>query len=200
MERDPGIVALPVDAPIWGRVFTVAPLVLVGTLDANGVPDLAPKHMATPLGWSNYYAFVCSPRHGTYVNAVRGGAFTVSFPRPEQILETSLAAAGRQADASKPALAALRTFPADVVEGVLVAGCSLWLECALDRVIDGFGENSLVIGRVVAAAADERAVRDADVDDGDLIHGLPLLAFLSPGRFARIDVSNAFPFPADFRL
>jgi flavin reductase (DIM6/NTAB) family NADH-FMN oxidoreductase RutF len=200
VERDPGIVALPTDAPVWGRVFTVAPLVLVGTIDSNGAPDLAPKHMATPLGWSNYFAFVCSPRHATYTNAVARGVFTVSYPQPSQILQASLAAGGRQPDDSKPTLAALQTFPADVVDGVLVSGCSFWLECELDRMIDGFGENSLVIGRVVAAAADERALRDADRDDGDLIHETPLLAFLSPGRFARIDASNAFPFPADFRL
>jgi flavin reductase (DIM6/NTAB) family NADH-FMN oxidoreductase RutF len=200
VERDPGIVALPTDAPVWGRVFTVAPLVLVGTVDPNGGPDLAPKHMATPLGWSNYFAFVCSPRHATYTNAVARGVFTVSYPQPSQILQASLAAGGRQPDDSKPTLAALQTFPADVVDGVLVSGCSFWLECELDRMIDGFGENSLVIGRVVAAAADERALRDADRDDGDLIHETPLLAFLSPGRFARIDASNAFPFPADFRL
>jgi flavin reductase (DIM6/NTAB) family NADH-FMN oxidoreductase RutF len=200
VERDPGIVALPTDAPVWGRVFTVAPLVLVGTIDPNGAPDLAPKHMATPLGWSNYFAFVCSPRHATYTNAVARGVFTVSYPQPSQILQASLAAGGRQPDDSKPTLAALQTFPADVVDGVLVSGCSFWLECELDRMIDGFGENSLVIGRVVAAAADERALRDADRDDGDLIHETPLLAFLSPGRFARIDASNAFPFPADFRL
>jgi flavin reductase (DIM6/NTAB) family NADH-FMN oxidoreductase RutF len=200
MERDPGIVALPTDAPVWGRVFTVSPLVLVGTIDPNGAPDLAPKHMATPLGWSNYFAFVCSPRHGTYANAAARGVFTVSYPQPSQILQASLAAGRRQPDDSKPTLAALQTFPADVVDGVLVTGCSFWLECELDRVIDGFGENSLVIGRVVAAAADERALRDADRDDGDLIHETPLLAFLSPGRFAQIDESNAFPFPADFRL
>lgn len=200
MERESGIVTLPTAAPIWGRVFTVSPLVLVGTLDPNGVPDLAPKHMATPLGWSNFFGFVCAPRHGTYANVVARGAFTVSYPQPDQILAASLAAAGRQADDSKPSLAALRTFPADVVDGVLVAGCSLWLECELDRTIDGFGENSLVVGRVVAAAAHERALRDPDRDDADLIHELPLLAFLSPGRFARIDASDAFPFPADFRL
>ncbi|MGL6280185.1 MAG: flavin reductase family protein [Gaiella sp.] len=200
MERDPSVVALPVDVPVWGHVFIVAPLVLIGTLDPSGAPDLAPKHMAMPLGWSNFFAFVCAPRHGTYANAVARGAFTVSYPRPDQVLGASLAATGRQPDATKPALAALPTFPADVVEGVLVAGCSLWLECALERTVDGFGENSLVIGRVVAAAADERCLRDPDRDDGDLVHDQPLLAFLSPGRFATVDASHAFPFPADFHL
>ena len=200
MERDPAIVALPTDAPVWGRVFTVAPLVLVGTLDPSGAPDLAPKHMAMPLGWSNYFAFVCSPRHGTYANAVARGAFTSAIPRPTR--------SSRRA--SRPRVASRTTrsrrwprstrSPRTSSTACWSPAARFWLECELDRTLDGFGENSLVIGRVVAAAAHEQALREADRDDGDVIHELPLLAFLSPGRFARIDASNAFPFPADFRL
>jgi flavin reductase (DIM6/NTAB) family NADH-FMN oxidoreductase RutF len=192
-------VALPLDEPVWERVFTVSPLVLVSTLEPDGTPDIAPKHMAGPLGWFGYYAFVCSPRHGTYANAVARDAFTVSYPTAEQVLETSLAAAARAPDSTKPMLAALATEPAREVAGVLVAGAMLHLECELDRVLDGFGENSLVIGRIVAASADERALRTVDRDDADVVHELPLLAYLSPGRFARIDDSHAFPLPTDFR-
>jgi flavin reductase (DIM6/NTAB) family NADH-FMN oxidoreductase RutF len=194
------IVPISTDAPIWSRAFIVAPLVLVGTLEGDGSPDVAPKHMAMPLGWQNRFCFVCAPRHATYRNAVARGAFTVSFPLPGQIVETSLAAGGRAADSSKPSLAAVRTFPARAVDGVLVEGCYLWLECELERVIDGLGDNSLVIGTVVAAAADDRALRDPERDDADLLHALPLIAYLSPGRFARIDDTQAFPFPVDFRL
>lgn len=192
-------VPLPLDEPVWQQVFTVSPLVLVSTLEPDGHPDIAPKHMAGPLGWYGYFAFVCSPRHGTYANAVARECFTVSYPTPEQVLETSLAAAARAPDASKPMLAALDTEPARVVAGVLVVGAMLHLECELDRVLDGFGENSLVIGRIVAASADERAVRSVERDDADVVHEVPLLAYLSPGRFARIDESHAFPLPTDFR-
>jgi hypothetical protein len=55
------IVPLDLETPIWARVFHVAPLVLVGTLQNDGTPDIAPKHMAMPLGWENRYCFVCSP-------------------------------------------------------------------------------------------------------------------------------------------
>jgi flavin reductase (DIM6/NTAB) family NADH-FMN oxidoreductase RutF len=194
------IVPLSTDSPIWSRVHTVAPLVLVGTIEDDGSPDVAPKHMAMPLGWENRFCFVCSPRHATYRNAVARGAFTVSFPLPTQVVQTSLAASGRAEDASKPGLAAVPTFPSRTVPGVLVEGSYLWLECELERVLDGFGEASLVIGRVVAAAADERAVRDPERDDADLVHETPLLAYIAPGRFATIDETNAFPFPVDFRL
>ncbi|NIQ57054.1 MAG: flavin reductase, partial [Gammaproteobacteria bacterium] len=53
------------------------PLVLVGTREGEGAYDLAPKHMATPLGWGDYFCFVCTPEHRTYQNATREEEFTV---------------------------------------------------------------------------------------------------------------------------
>jgi flavin reductase (DIM6/NTAB) family NADH-FMN oxidoreductase RutF len=193
------LVLLSTDAPIWAKVFTVAPLVLVGTLEDDGTPDLAPKHMAMPLGWANRFCFVCSPRHATLRNAQARGAFTVGFPRPGQILEASMAAGGRAKDSSKPSLAALRTFPASKVEGVLVDGCHLHLECELERLVE-FGDTVLVVGDIVAAAAAADAVRVSDSDDADLVAGSPLLAYLSPGRFAEVRDSLSFPYPFDFKV
>ena len=184
---------------LWEQVFLIAPLVLVATREGDGW-DVAPKHMAGPLGWDPYYAFVCSPRHATYRNAVAHGAFTVSFPPPELLVATGLAAGGRDEEGRKPSLAALPTVAARSVDGVVVAGCPLQLECELDRTVDGFGENSLVVGRVVAAHAYEDALRGPDVDDADLVNDLGLLAYLQPGRLAVVRDSVAFPYPSDFRL
>src|SRR5450755_561922 len=129
MCRMSSIVELDTRSPIWSRFFTVAPLIVVGSL------DFAPKHMAMPLGWQNYFCFVCSPRHATQRNAQARGQFTVSFPRPDQLIQSSLLASGRAEDGSKPAVAALPTMPARVVEGALVRDAYLWLECALERVV-----------------------------------------------------------------
>jgi flavin reductase (DIM6/NTAB) family NADH-FMN oxidoreductase RutF len=85
------------------------------------------------------------------------------------------------------------------VDGVLVDGAYLWLECELDRVLDGYGQNSLIIGRIVAATAAADAVRGDDIDDAELLARTPLLAYLPPGRFAEIAETNSFPFPAEFR-
>jgi flavin reductase (DIM6/NTAB) family NADH-FMN oxidoreductase RutF len=196
---DRALVQLPTDSPIWARFFTVAPLVIVGSREAGGGYDLAPKHMAMPIGWQNYYCFVCSPRHHTQRNIEAAREFTVSFPRTDHILQATMAAGPRFSDDSKPSLAAVDTFPATRVDGVLVSDSSLWLECELDRIIEGFGDNTVIVGRVVAAAADERALRDPDADDADLIHDSPLLAYLSPGRFASVTQSLSFPYPVDFR-
>jgi flavin reductase (DIM6/NTAB) family NADH-FMN oxidoreductase RutF len=192
-------VELDIDQPIWDRFFYACSLVIVGTREADGGHDLAPKHMALPIGWQNFFGFVCSPTHGTYANISRSGEFTVTYPRPDQLVQTSLAASPRDAHAGKPALAALPVVPAHVVDGVLVEGGYVALECELDRIIDGFGINSLIIGRIVAARVAEDALRVMDVDDADLLREAPLLAYLSPGRLARIEASCSFPFPAGMR-
>jgi flavin reductase (DIM6/NTAB) family NADH-FMN oxidoreductase RutF len=192
------LIALATDQPIWDRFFTVAPLVLVGSRGPDGVHDLAPKHLALPLGWDNYFGFVCTPRHATYHNVRARRQFTVSFPRPSQVLLASLAAAPRCDDGSKPGLLALPTFPASRVDGVLVRDCYLYLECDLHQVVDGFGANSLIVGKVVAAAAREDALRRQDQDESDQLYHAPLLAYLSPGRLAEVRQTTAFPFPKDF--
>jgi flavin reductase (DIM6/NTAB) family NADH-FMN oxidoreductase RutF len=181
---------------VWERVFTVAPLVLVATKEGDGF-DVAPKSLAMPIGWGDLYGFVCTPRHATYRNVRAHPEFTVSFPGVDQVVQASLAAAGRVPDGAKPGLQALGTFAATHVDGVLVEGCPLYLECELERFVD-FPDSSLVVGRVVAALAREHVLRGPDVDDADLLREAPLLAYLSPGRCAAIADSHAFPFPADF--
>ena len=184
-------------AGVWERVFTVAPLVLVGSKEPSGHYDIAPKHMAMPLGWGDRFAFVCTPRHATHANVEREGAFTVSFPHRFQVVQAALAAAGRELDGTKPSLEALPTFLARKVDGALVHGCYLFLECELDRLVR-FGDESLIVGRIVAASARDEAVRGPDRDDDELLRRLAPLAYVSPGRFCAISGTLSFPFPADF--
>ena len=193
-----GLIELPVGAGLWERVFTVAPLVLVGTKEGDGW-DFAPKHLAMPLGWEGFYCFACTPRHATYRNVKAHHEFTVSFPGTDQIMESSLAAGRRFEGDVKPTLAAVPTASARVVDGRIVDGCQLYLECQLERIVDGFGSASLIVGRVVAAYAARDALRGAEVDDADLVHRLGLLTYLSPGRFAVVRESLSFPYPVDFR-
>lgn len=192
-------VALDVEHPVWDRFFTVSPLVVIGTREEEGY-DLAPKHMAVPLGWSNYFGFVCTERHATYRNASREEAFSVSFPRPDAAVVSSLAAAPRCCGEGGPSdLRRLPTLPTQAIDAVVLEDAYAWLECELDRIVDGFGENSLVAGRVVAARVRRDALRVWEGDDQELIRRSPLLAFLAPGRYSEIRDSDAFPFPAGFR-
>lgn len=195
---DDHLVTLPPEYPVWDRFFTVAPLVVVGTSEQDGY-DLAPKHMATPVGHGDHYGFVCTPRHRTYHNANRTGTFTVSYPQPSQILITSLTAAPHCGDeGSAASLVGLPVVPAIRVEGVLLANADAHLECELDRVIDGFGDASLIVGRVVRAAVRREALRATEVSDAELLGRSPLLAYVDPGRYATIRDTQAFPFPEGF--
>ena len=189
---------LELDEPVWERFFSVFPLVLVGTREEDGGHDLAPKHLAMPVSWQNLFGFVCTPRHATYHNARRTGEFTVSYPRPAQLLATSLAASPRCEDGDKPALMALPVEPARAVDSVVVQDAQIQLECRLEKVVDNLGDNSLIIGRIVAARVSEDAVRAADRDDNELVNRAPLLAYLYPFRFSVIDHSQGFPVPEGF--
>lgn len=193
------LIDLNLDESVWERCFTVFPLVVVGTREADGSDDLAPKHLAIPVSWQNHFGFVCTPRHNTYQNIQRSGEFSVTYVRPSQTVLASLAATPRCDDGSKPITGAMPTFEAEKINAPLLQNGYLFLECTLDRIIDDLGDNSLIMGSVVRARIAEDALRESDRDDEDLIFNSPLLAYLYPGRFAEIKASNQLPFPAGFK-
>ena len=154
--------------------------------------------MAMPMGWQNYFGFVCAPTHSTCANIARTGEFTVSFPKPSQVLYSSLAASPRS-DGHKPVLDLYATFPASQVDGEFIEDAYLFLECRHHKTYDDFGPNCLITGNIVAAHAESGFIRSSERDSGELLAENPLLAYVSPGRFASIERTNAFPFPADMK-
>jgi len=197
------IVSLDPERRFWERFYMVAPLVVIGTRNDDESYNLAPKHMATPMGWSDYFGFVCTPKHKTYRNAVRHGVYTVSYPRPSQVVLASLAASPRvgppEGPRKKPSLNQLPMLEAAEVDGVFLKDAYLFLECELDRRVDDLGENSLLIGKVKAVHVQKEALRVSEQEDDEVIRDNPLLAYLPPDRYAAIDQTNAFPFPAGFQ-
>ena len=192
------LVDIDTSEPVWERFYTSAPLVLISTTDPYGSPDFAPKHMVTPMGWQNYFGFVCAPTHSTCSNIERSGEFTVSYPRPSQVLFSSLAASPRQ-DGQKPVLEYFTTFPGQTVNAPLIEEAYLYFECRHFKTVGGFGPNCLITGEIVAAYAEPEFLRSSEIDDQELVHDSPLFAYLAPGRFAAIERSNAFPFPANMK-
>ncbi len=198
------IVSLDPERPFWERFYMVAPLIVVGTRNEDEESyNLAPKHMAAPMGWADYFGFVCTPKHKTYRNAVRHGAYTVSYPKPSQVVLASLAASPRigppEGPRRKPSLNQMSTLDAKEIDGVFLEDAYLFLECTLDRRVDDLGENSLLIGKVEAVHVDKEALRVSEQEDDTVIRDNPLLAYLPPDRYATIDETNAFPFPAGFK-
>ncbi len=193
------LIELDTSESIWEKFFTVFPLVIVGTREADGSDDLAPKHLAIPMSWKNHFGFVCTPRHNTYQNVRRSGQFAVTYVRPAQTVLASLAASPRCDDGSKPITQALPTVAGQAVDAPLLEDGYLFLECELDQIVDDLGENSLIIGRIVSARIAEDELRNSELDDEDLVFKAPLLAYLYPGRFAEISNSTKMPFPAGFK-
>ena len=193
------LIELDTGESIWERFFTVFPLVIIGTREADGSDDLAPKHLAIPMSWKNHFGFVCTPRHNTYQNVQRAGQFAVTYIRPSQTVLASLAATPRCDDGSKPITQALPTFAAESINAVFVQDGYLFLECELQQIVDDLGENSLIIGRIIRARVAEDAMHTSDRDDEDLVFKSPLLAYLYPGRFAEIADSTKLPFPEGFK-
>ena len=115
--------------PIWDRVYTIAPLVIIGSKEGDSY-DLAPKHMASPMGFDNYFGFVCTPDHKTYHNVKQYKEFTVSFPNPDQVLMASLTASNRNSvgNKTKSVLDALEVAWGHTVNAPVVEGCYLYLE------------------------------------------------------------------------
>ena len=193
------LVSLNTDLPIWDKFFTVAPLVIIGSKEEEKY-DLAPKHMASPLGFHNFFGFVCTPAHSTYRNILKTGEFSVSFPKPDQVILSSLSAMKRcdELDKSEQILDALPTFKASAIDTLLVSDCYLYLECELFKVIDGFDENVMITGKIISARVDEHYLRTSDRSDQDQIYSHPLLAYLALGRYASINETYEFPFPKEF--
>jgi flavin reductase (DIM6/NTAB) family NADH-FMN oxidoreductase RutF len=183
----------------WERFYLPFPLVIIGSKEGDHY-DLAPKHMAMPLSWEHHYGFVCTPAHATYQNIKIYENFTVSYPRPEQLMSISLSASPRsQEDQHKAVINLLETTPAEVIDGVFIKGSFLMLECKLLEIFDYFGKNSLITGTIVNARADENYLIGADKNNQQQLYEHPLLTYLHPGRCATIKETINFPFPKDFK-
>ncbi|PWL40396.1 hypothetical protein DKG77_06160 [Flagellimonas aquimarina] len=192
--------SLDTSVPIWDSTFMVAPLVLIGTKEADNY-DMAPKHMAGPVGFDNYFGFVCTPKHATYHNVLKTKFFTVSFPLPDTIVATSLAASQRDTVISKykNVLKALPLEKAQTMDAMFLKDSYLRLECELFKVIDGFGENSIITGKIKVAQVLDEYRRISERDEQDQLVKDPLFVYISPGRFAKITKTYNFPFPKDFK-
>ncbi len=199
MTTQKDFIALDISNPIWSHFFTVAPLVIIGTKEDDGY-DMAPKHMAMPIGFKNYFGFVCTPRHGTYQNVLRYKEFSVSFPLPNQVLLAALSASPRTQGISKSdqIVPALPTIKASVVDALLVVDSYLHLECELFKIIDGFDENSIITGKISAASVHPNYLKVSEKDEQKQLKEHSLLAYLADGRFASVSETFNFPFPKDF--
>ena len=202
MEKDDfdDFISLNVNETLWDHFYTVAPLVVIGSKE-NEDYDLSPKHMVTPIGFSNYIGFVCTPRHRTYHNIKKEKIFTVSFVRPSQVLLTSLAAIPRceENHYKKQIVNEIPTISTTKKDNIFIADSYVLLECTLYKIIDGFDDYSIITGQIDAAFVHKDYKIFSEVDQQKNIYDNPLLAYIAQGRFASIKETFSFPYPKDFQ-
>lgn len=193
------LVKLNTQESIWDHVFTIAPLIVVGTKEGENY-DLAPKHMATPIGQSNYFAFVCTPKHSTYHNIKNTGEFSVSFPIPDQVVLASLSASPRCKESykDKVIVKALPTVKCQSIDSIFFKDSYLFLECELVKIIDGFDDYCIITGKIIEACVNKEYLIESEKDEQQQIHENPLLAYVANGRFSKIIETYNFPFPKGF--
>jgi len=199
-QRANNLIKLNTKESIWDHVFMIAPLIVVGTKEGENY-DLAPKHMATPIGFSDFFAFICTPNHSTYHNLNKTGEFSISFPFPDQVVLTSLCASPRCNNQSfnKPIINVLSTIKCQTIDSVFFKESYLFLECELHKVIDGFDDYSIIVGKIKEAFVDEEYLNVSDIDEYKHIADNPLLAYVAQGRYAKITETFNFPFPKGFQ-
>lgn len=193
-------ISLDVEDTLWNHFYTVAPLVVIGSKEDEAY-DLSPKHMVTPIGFSNYLAFVCTPRHRTYHNVKKEKQFTVSFVRPSQVLLTSLAAIPRceENHYTKEIVENIPTITTTKEDNIFIADSYVLLECSLYKIIDGFDDYSIITGQIDAAFVHKDYKIFSEVDQQKHVYNNPLLAYVAQGRFASIKETFSFPYPKDFQ-
>lgn len=195
------MVSINLDEELWNHFYTVHSLIIIGSKEKDGSYNFAPKHMAMPLGFGPYFGFMGTPRKSTYQNIAREKVFTVSYPQPNQVVLTSLAASRREEDNTKPIIENIPAVDARKIEGKFLKDAYLQLECELHEITGQFGEWEIIVGKIVAAHVHKKALKKAGdaSKGGQKIFDHPLLAYLHPDRFGIIKQSNAFPLPKHFK-
>jgi flavin reductase (DIM6/NTAB) family NADH-FMN oxidoreductase RutF len=142
------------------------PIAWVSTVDAAGVPNLAPfSFFNVVCPEPPVLGFSCGPRgdnHGekgwvpkdTYANIMANGEFVVSIV-PESLMDEMV-----QTSASLPPgeseflFAGLAEAPSTIVKPPRVAGAPVAYECSLYEILD-VGKNKWIMGSVVQVQIDE---------------------------------------------
>lgn len=175
-----GKLDVPVDAPedvpegqrsewLWDVYALPQPVVLVTTVDLEGNVNVAPKNWVTCAG-SRHFAFVCSTEHDTYMNAQTTKQFVVNVPGAELVPKLhALARRGTASWEDEMRRAGLTALASRKVKPPRIAECRAHLECEVTLLHETSTHKELrtkqpqsdvlVLGRVVAASADESIVR-----------------------------------------
>ena len=135
-------------------ILVPRPIAWVGTVDAQGVTNLAPHSFFTMASEDPpIVLFSSTTRKDTVANAEATGEFTVSLVSRDQAEAANQTSAPYGAEVSEFEAASLEAEASALVAPPRVAASPAVLECVLESIIP-VGEAFLVLGRVVRVAVD----------------------------------------------
>jgi flavin reductase (DIM6/NTAB) family NADH-FMN oxidoreductase RutF len=156
------------------RLLAGGPVLLV-TCSYKGKPNVLPVAYAMPISIRPpLLAIAVSPERHSYDIIHKAEEFAINIPARELLHHVQYLGSVTGSDLNKLEVTKLPTFRARRVNTVLLEGCVGWIECGLEQEIE-LGDHVLLVGRVVAAAADDEAFHERwllDDDDAKPLHYL----------------------------
>ena len=174
------------DKHLWHPSPLLGQIVLVTTLNADGVSNIAPKSWISMMAFEPpIVALGCNLRHWTARNIIRSGEFVVNVPGAEL---ADLVWRCHELPHPRPVEAAGLTPVLSVkVAPPRVEECRAHLECVLDRHVE-YGDEVVLLARIVDVSVDSEALQSSEAYEY-----LRLFAFLEGSTYGVIEHVRRVP-------
>ncbi len=172
------------------RLLTGGPVLLV-TSSHRGRHNVMPVAYAMPISIvPPLVGIAVSPSRYSYDIIHKTEEFALNIPSRQLLHHVQYLGSLTGADVDKLELTKLPTFRARRLNTVLLEGCVGWIECGLEEEIE-LGDHIVLVGRVVAASADDEAFNERwllEDDDAKPLHylGANFYSILSTVMEARV--------------
>lgn len=148
-------VPFDVDKRTWHPSVLPGPIVLVTTLNSQGVPNVAPKSWIAMMALNPpILVFGCNHAHDTAQNILKTREFVVNIPGDDLMDKVWAAADLRGQDHAELKKAGFTPMPSLRVSPPRLAECKAHLECVLDWIHE-YGMEVAIFGRIVSASIDQ---------------------------------------------
>ncbi len=171
----------------WKREMQliVRPIVVISTVNKEGIPNAALKTNFMILKALEAVAFHCFPFHDTYENIVNTGEFVVNVPSEDLAEKIMVTAVDFPPGINEIEKAGLTTIPSEKVRPPRIAECKLHMECKLK-----WYKDTIIVGEVVAASADEELTQ-CSYDEKQ--SNLQQMVFLGGWKYGKISHIGDLP-------
>ena len=175
-------ISIGTDKRLWHPSPLLGQIVLVSTVNADGVSNIAPKSWISMVAFDPpIVALGCNLAHWTAQNVLRSGELVINVPGAD--LAEAVWRCNELPHPRPVEAAGLTPVPSVKVNPPRVEECRAHLECVLDRHIS-YGEEVVLLARIVDVSVDSAAL-----DLSDPYEYMRLCAFLEGGTYGVIEHS-----------